>query len=127
MLYAFFKHVHLGCAAASISFFVLRGIWMIYAPARLNTLWIRIVPHIVDTALLASAVALAGLIRQYPFVDNWITTKFFGLILYIILGSVALKRGRTLFTRISAGIGAIAVFGYIVAVAVTKHAVPLST
>ena len=99
---------------------------MIYAPARVNTLWIRIVPHVVDTALLASAVALAGLIRQYPFVDDWLTAKFFGLILYILLGSVALKQGRTHFIRILAGISAIAVFGYIVAVAVTKHAVPLA-
>jgi uncharacterized membrane protein SirB2 len=83
--------------------------------------WVRIVPHLVDTVLLASAIGLALTLRQYPFVDGWLTAKVLALIAYIILGSIALKRGRTKPIRAVAWIAALATFGYIVSVALTRH------
>ncbi len=82
---------------------------------------VKVTPHIIDTVLLLSALTLTWLIGQYPFVDNWLTVKFFALLGYITLGSIALRRGRTLATRaISLG-GAVLLFGYIVSVARAHH------
>ena len=86
--------------------------------------WIKIVPHFVDTVLISSALGLAYAIEQYPFVDGWLTAKFFALVLHIILGSVAIKYGKTKNIRISAWLAAIAVFAYIVMVAMTHDPLP---
>jgi uncharacterized membrane protein SirB2 len=50
----------------------------------------------------------------------WLTAKIVGLLAYIALGMVALRFGRTRGTRAAAWIAALATFGYIVSVAVTK-------
>lgn len=85
----------------------------------------KIVPHVVDTLLLASAVLLTMLIHQYPFVDAWLTAKVLGLLLYIALGMSALRLGRTRGARLAAWLAAQVVFFYIVAVAVTHRPLPL--
>jgi len=81
---------------------------------------VRVLPHVVDTLLLASAVWLAVLLRQYPFVQGWLTAKVLGLIAYIVLGSYALRRGRTPRQRAAAFVAALVTAAYIVAVAVTR-------
>lgn len=89
--------------------------------------WVRVVPHLVDTMLLVSAIALAVTIEQYPLAHGWLTAKVLGLMLYIVLGTIALKRGRTLRIRIAAFCGALLAFAYIVAAALTKSVVPYAT
>ena len=69
---------------------------------------------------LASAIALAVVIENYPGTHAWLSAKVVGLLLYIVLGSIALKRGRTRAVRIAAFFAALGVFAYIVAVALTK-------
>lgn len=118
--YAVLKALHVGCAAASIAFFCVRGAWMLVAPERLRRKWVRVLPHVVDTVLLASAIALAVMLRNYPLTHGWLTAKVVGLFAYIVLGTIALKRGRTRGIRIAAFAGAIVTFAYIVSVAVTK-------
>jgi uncharacterized membrane protein SirB2 len=91
---------------------------------RLQARWVRIVPHINDSLLLASGISLAVLTRQYPLVNGWLSAKLFALILYIVLGTIALKRGQTRGQRIAAWIAALLVFGYMVAVAITRDPFP---
>ena len=124
MEYLTLKHFHMSCAALSGSLFLVRGAWMLRDSPRLHDRWVRIAPHIVDTLLLASAIALAVWSGQYPGVQGWLTAKVAALIIYIVLGTIALKRGRTKMVRFLAFIGALAVFGYIVAVALTKQPNP---
>ncbi|HWA14632.1 MAG TPA: SirB2 family protein [Burkholderiales bacterium] len=124
MTYWMLKSLHVGAVTASLCLFLLRGAWMMRAPQRLGARWVRVVPHVVDTVLLASAVALAALTAQYPFVHSWLTAKVIALLVYIALGSVALKRGPTRGIRVAAWIGALVVFAYIVAVARTRSPVP---
>jgi uncharacterized membrane protein SirB2 len=124
MDYSTVKHVHIGCAAASASLFLLRGVWMLRASPLLQQRWVRIAPHSVDTLLLASAIALAVWSGQYRFGQNWLTAKLFALPVYIAFGTIALKRGRTHARRGGGFVVALALFAYIVAVAVTKHAMP---
>lgn len=118
--YALVKAVHIGCVAASLALFCLRGGYMLAAPGRLAMRWVRIAPHAVDTVLLASAIALAVMIGNAPGTHGWLTAKVIGLVVYIVLGTVALKRGRTRGIRIAAFAGALVVYAYIVSVALTK-------
>ena len=100
-MYMALKHLHMTFAGLSIGLFVLRGIWMFADSPRLNAKLTRIVPHVVDTVLLASAVGLMFVIHQYPFAQGWLTAKLLGLVLYIVLGTIALKRGSTKTIRVS--------------------------
>lgn len=124
MDYLALKALHVSCVATSYALFMLRGLWMIYRPQWLQQRWARVLPHVVDTVLLGSAIAMALMIRQYPLVAGWLTAKLLALLLYIVLGSVALKRGRTRKQRVAAWFAAQAVFFYIVAVALTRNPLP---
>jgi uncharacterized membrane protein SirB2 len=122
--YSLIKNLHLATIALSLTLFVLRGAWMIAASPLLQARWVRIVPHVIDTLLLASGIGLAVLIQQYPLVHGWLTAKLVALILYIVLGTIALKRGKTRGQRIAAWIAALLVFGYMVAVAMAHDPFP---
>lgn len=120
MDYGLLKSVHVLCAGLSVSGYIVRGVWMLQESPRLQARWVKVTPHVIDTLLLVSAIALAIQVEQYPFVHGWVTAKVLALIAYIGLGSIGLKRGRTRTARLTAGIAALATFGYIVAVAVTR-------
>lgn len=117
-MYSALKHIHLTTVTLSFCLFALRGAWMLADSPHLQRRWVRIAPHAIDAVLLASAIGLAVTLHQYPFVHGWLTAKVLGLILYIILGGIALKRGATKTIRVAAWIAALVVFGYIVSVAV---------
>ena len=118
------KGVHVARAAVSYALFFVRGIWMITASSRLAERWTRIVPHVNDTLLLAAAIWMMILLHQYPGTHAWLTAKVVGVLVYIGLGMVALKRGKTKRARIAAWLAAQAVFFYIVAVALTRSPLP---
>jgi uncharacterized membrane protein SirB2 len=118
------KYTHVTAVIASFGLFFLRGLWMMAAPEKLAARWVRVVPHVIDTVLLVSAIALAVTTAQYPFAQPWLTAKVLALLVYIVLGTVAIRRGRTRRVRIIAWMLALAVFGYIVAVAHTRDAFP---
>jgi uncharacterized membrane protein SirB2 len=124
MAYSLIKSLHLTTIALSLALFILRGAWMMAASPLLQARWVRIVPHIIDTLLLASGIGLAVLIQQYPLVHGWLTAKLIALILYIVLGTLALKRGKTRGQRVAAWIAALLVFGYMVAVAMAHDPFP---
>jgi uncharacterized membrane protein SirB2 len=121
MEYMALKHFHITFAVLSGSLFLLRGVWMMLSSAMLEKKWVRIAPHIVDSTLLVSAVLLAAKTGQYPFTHDWLTAKVIALFVYIVLGTIALKRGSTKTVRTAAFIGALAVFAYIVLVAVSRQ------
>jgi uncharacterized membrane protein SirB2 len=117
MSYAAVKHAHAGAAAASLVLFAVRGAWMLWSPAQLERTWVRVVPHVVDTVLLASALWLAVALGAFP---GWLAAKVVALLGYVALGTIALKRGRTRAQRTIALVAALATFAYIVSVAITK-------
>ncbi len=113
------KLIHVSCVALSYSLFVLRGVWMLRDSAMLRRGWVRIAPHVVDTLLLASAILLCLQLRLYPGADPWLTAKVLALVVYIALGTVALRQGRSKRTRLGAWLAAQGVYFYMVAVALT--------
>ena len=123
--YFLVKYVHVGSVVLSLAGFVARGGLMLAGSPLLQARFVRVAPHVVDTVLLASAAWLAWVLHQYPFVHGWLTAKVLGLIAYIVLGAVALRRGRSKAIRIGAFAGAVLAAAYIVAVALTKNPIPL--
>lgn len=124
MSYLLLKHLHITTVVVTISLFLLRGIWMLADSPNLQRRWVKVAPHINDTLLLASAIGMLIVARLNPLVQTWLLAKIIGLLLYIGLGTLALKRGRTKTQRTLYFIAALAVLAYIVAVAVTKQVVP---
>ncbi len=120
MIYLALKHLHVSCVVASGAGFLLRGLWML-AGRPLSQRWVRILPHIVDTVLLTSAIALAVVSRQYPIVLPWLTAKVIGLVAYILCGTMALKRGRTRAARAAFFAAALLIYAWIVSVALTRN------
>lgn len=124
MSFMLLKSVHISCAVLSYMLFFLRGIWSLNESTIMHQRWVRIVPHIVDTLLLSSAIALAWTTGQYPFADDWLTAKVIALLLYIGLGFIALKYARSKPLRIYAWLAAQLVFAYIVLVALNHNPFP---
>ncbi len=124
MGYGLLKLIHVGTVGMTLGLFVLRGIWMIGRSPRLEARWTRVVPHANDTLLLLAAVGMLFVGGLNPLIHPWLLAKFSGLLAYIGLGSLALRRGKTYRQRILFFFMALAMFGYIAAVALTKQCVP---
>ncbi len=118
--YLFAKGLHVACVALSLTGFAARGGLMLSGSPLLQARFVRIAPHVVDTVLLASALWLCWLLGQYPFVQPWLTAKVVGLLFYIGLGAVALRRARSRPVRLAAFVGALAAAAYIVSVAMSR-------
>ncbi len=121
MSYLLLKHAHMGFAAVSGALFLLRGLWMLARSPMLHKRWVKSLPHLIDSLLLLTAVTLAWWAGLSPAAHPWLGAKIGALLAYILLGSVALKYGKTGLTRGAAFVGALACFGYIVTTAVTKN------
>jgi uncharacterized membrane protein SirB2 len=112
--------VHQTAVTLSFLGFFARGIGAVTGADWVQSRAARTVPHVVDTILLLSAIALAWIYRLDPTTAPWLMAKIVGLFVYVGLGFLALKPNRPRGVRIAAWLGALAVFGWIVSVAVTK-------
>jgi uncharacterized membrane protein SirB2 len=128
MSYLLLKTIHVACVVASGAGFVLRGALAARDSALLRTRAARVAPHVIDTALLAAGVAMAWAAHISPLAHSWLAAKIAALLVYIVLGALALERGRKLGlsprARLAAFFGAVATYAYIVAVAVRRHPLP---
>jgi uncharacterized membrane protein SirB2 len=111
------KFVHVLCVILSGSLFALRGVAVLAGVRAANHVVVRWLSYAIDTTLLTSALMLASILRQYPFVDAWLTTKVLLLVAYIVLGVHALRRARSRRVRAACFVAALAVFMFIVGVA----------
>jgi len=123
-MYATFKYVHVIAAVATISGFILRGIWMLKASPNLQHPAAKIAPHILDTVFLLAGLGLLWLLRLNPLTQPWLLAKFAGLFAYVLLGMIAIRRGPTKRIRTIALVSAVLAFVYVVGVATAKS--PLS-
>jgi uncharacterized membrane protein SirB2 len=120
MDYAALKLVHQSAVALSLAGFVARGAGMLAGASWIGSRSAKTLPHVVDTVLIVSAIALAWMLRLSPVNAPWIAAKIAGLLVYIALGVVALRAGRTRPIRAAAFVAALLTFGWIASVAITK-------
>ena len=115
--YSQIKWVHVAAVSASGVLFFIRGLalhagaaWPMAAP-------LRYLSYSIDTVLLTAALMLVTILHQYPFVHAWLTVKVLLLVVYVVLGSFALKRGRTRAMRVGCWLAALTVYVSIVGIA----------
>jgi uncharacterized membrane protein SirB2 len=119
-LFEALKHLHMGCAFLSIAGFTLRGYWMLIDSPALRRRPVKVLPHMIDTLLLASAVGMLLIWQLSPLQSDWIIAKIIALLVYIGLGMVALRFGKSRKTRVNAWLLALLAAAYIVSVAYSK-------
>lgn len=115
------KSAHVGLVLASGSLFALRGALVLagrgWAMARP---W-RMLSYGIDTLLLAAGVTLWAGLSLNPFDNAWLGAKLLLLLLYIVLGSLALKRARSAAARRACYVGALLVYLWMASVALAHH------
>lgn len=120
MNYLLIKHLHVTAAALSILFFIIRSYWSVTENGLLQKKVVKIAPHIIDTVLLVCAILLSMMLGPAAS-QPWVLTKIVLLVVYIGVGTIAIKRGRTPRSRAIAAVIAVAIFFYIVGVAIKHH------
>lgn len=116
------RWVHVACVVLSGLLFALRGTLALAGRERAaNLAVLRWSSYAIDTTLLTAALMLATMLRQYPFVHAWLTAKVLLLVLYIVLGALALRRARTRNARALAFAAAICTYLLIVGIARAHH------
>ena len=118
-MYLTLKHIHMTFVALSLLVFLVRGIWLFIDSAMLGRRWVKIMPHVINTILLASGIALALYLNMSPGDQPWLMAKIVGLIAYIGLGVVAFKAPSPTARRLL-WVSTLVVFAYIISVAVSK-------
>lgn len=119
-MYTFIKIVHMSFAMISILGFLGRGILKINESPIVEKKLVKVLPHVIDTVLLVSAIVLVVMSGQYPWVAPWVGAKVLGLIVYIGLGVVVMRTAKTRQARIIAFALALVTAAYILMVASTK-------
>jgi uncharacterized membrane protein SirB2 len=119
-MYSTLEAIHIACVIASGGGFLLRGALMLADSPLLASRLVRVAPHVVDTILLVTGVAMAVIAQFSPLAQPWLAAKIGALVVYIVLGSIALRRGRTRAIRGAALAAALATYAYIVGVALTR-------
>jgi len=119
--YSQIKWVHVAAVLASGTIFLLRGL-AVQGNARWPmTAAVRYLSYSVDTALLTAALMLLTILPGAVYANGWLTVKLTLLVVYVVLGSMALKRGRTRNVRLVSFVAALAVYGSIIAIARLHH------
>ncbi len=119
-VYSALKIIHVSFAILSIAGFVLRGVWMFGHSANRHRRIVRVAPHVVDTAFLISGIWLVVILHLALREQAWLIAKIVALILYIVFGAIALRRGRTMHIRAAAFVAALLAYLYIAGVALSK-------
>jgi uncharacterized membrane protein SirB2 len=123
--YLTLRSIHVTCVMVAAAGFLLRGIWMLDGSPLLDHPLTRTLPHINDSLLLLAAIAMVWIARLNPLDHAWLMAKIGGLVAYVVLGSIALRKGRSYRARALAFAGALLALGYVVEVALTRNPFPL--
>jgi uncharacterized membrane protein SirB2 len=120
-LYLSLKHTHIALVTISGTLFVLRGaaVWAGQGWP-MQAVWRRLSMGI-DTLLLAAGIGLWTVLQLHPVSSPWLGIKLLLLPVYIVLGTLALKRGRTPAVKRAACVAALVVLLFMVSVARSHH------
>ncbi len=120
--YPHIKWVHVAAVMASGLLFALRGLLAQLGQPRLALAApVRYLSYTIDTTLLTAALMLVTILPGALFANGWLAVKIVLLVVYIVLGFMALRPGRGAGTRLACYLGALAVFGFMYSVARAHH------
>ena len=111
------KQAHIGFALASGAIFALRGAGVLAGMRWPHWLAVRWTSYTVDTALLTAAMMLLTILPGAMFSNGWLTAKLLLLVLYVVLGMFAIKRGRTRLAKAGFYVAALLTFAMIYSIA----------
>lgn len=120
-LYRFLKPLHITLVLASGVLFLARGLAVLSGRRWGMVPRVRHLSYGVDTLLLLAGVSLSWLLGLNPMRHAWLGTKLGLLVLYIVLGSLALKRARSRVGRWLSFSVAVAIFLFMLSVARWHH------
>jgi len=120
-LYPIFRWTHIGLVLSSGSLFAARGLGVLLGARWPMAPGVRRLSYLVDSALLGAALTLLYILDLNPFSVGWLGTKIALLLLYIVLGSLALKRARTARMRLVFYVASLLCFVFMFTVARTHH------
>lgn len=116
--YAQIKWVHIAAVLSSGSLFLLRGLLLQAGQIRLAMAApVRYLSYTIDTVLLTAALMLLTILPHAVFANGWLKVKLVLLLVYVVLGSFALKRGRTPRIRAICYVLAVCVFAWMLTIA----------
>jgi uncharacterized membrane protein SirB2 len=120
--YTLVKSLHVTAVAVSGLLFLVRGVLVLAGSAR----WARLAPvrfasYAIDTVLLIAGLLLVAMLPGAVFASHWLAFKLLLVVVYIVLGVLALRRARSRAARAAAFAAAVAVYALIVGIALAHH------
>lgn len=112
------KWVHIMAVLCSGSLFLLRGLLVQSGKSGIAMAApVRYLSYSIDTILLTAALMLLTILPHALFANGWLTTKLMLLVMYVLLGTFALKRGRSQRVRVVCYVAALTTFGVMFGIA----------
>lgn len=115
------KLVHILAVLASGGLFALRGAALMAGQRWPMATPLRYLSYSIDTVLLTAALMLLTILPAGTFANGWLALKLFLLVVYVVLGSLALKRARSERARRIAYAAALLTYVYMLGVARLHH------
>ncbi|MEZ5665421.1 MAG: SirB2 family protein [Burkholderiaceae bacterium] len=113
--------LHLATVSASVGLFALRGSGVLLGMRWPMRPLARRLSVAIDSLLLTAGASLWWLLQYHPVRDAWLGTKLALLLVYIVLGSMALKRARTQRARALYFLAALACVAFMASIAMHRH------
>ncbi len=116
--YAQLKFAHIAAVLVSGALFFLRGLMVQLGRQELALRTpLRFLSYTIDTALLASALMLLAILPGATFANGWLAAKLALLVVYILCGTLALKRAPTQRARLIFFVVALLTYGFMLSIA----------
>ena len=115
------KMVHVIAVLCSGGLFFVRGLMVLNNRQVAMAAPVRSLSYGIDTVLLVAALLLVAILPSAVFANGWLLEKIVLLLVYIVLGSFALKRAREKKNQAACFIAALSVYAFMYSVARAHH------
>lgn len=120
-IYPWLRPLHITLVTLSVALFALRGLGVLAGQAWPMAGWARGLAPVIDSLLLLAGGTLWWLLQLNPTQNHWLLAKLVLLIVYIVLGTLALKRAPTRGAKALCFVAALAVVGFMASIAMARH------
>ncbi|MDE2614126.1 MAG: SirB2 family protein [Burkholderiales bacterium] len=120
------KNAHVTFVSISVALFVARGV-----AVQMRSRWpmraaVRRVSVVIDTLLISAGGLLWWMLSLNPLRERWLGAKLLLVVVYIVIGSFALKRAPTLGAKAGAFVASIVCVALVAVIALTHGSMDLA-